>query len=312
VNNPNASVAPLLMSDSGIAFRHQQGNDPKLTPLILLHGLSQQADFWQPVVESLGSEYDILSIDLRGHGQSRDMDHEYQISRVSEDCISLMNERGIGAACVIGHSWGASVALHIAAEYPERTTSCVLVDGGAFTPANILARGGISREDLRTALTPPHGPFTRSELAAHYLPEGPHLNTRERAGILAAVDRTYVDFPRGELVTTIGFERHMSVLEDFFDYNPDSDLDRLVVTTWILIALEQQTTGEVDGDTHLMDDWGRAKFEVDLKVRGKMNIALQHWYGAAHDVPLYWPDRVAGLISHAATTGRIFGKGQLT
>lgn len=90
----------------------------------------------------------------------------------------------------------------------------------------------------------------------------------------------------------------MAVLEAFFDYNPDSDLDRLAVPTWVLIAADPDTPAGAD----LLDDWGQAKHEVDVKVRGKMNIALQHWYGAVHDVPLYWPDRMAQLISHAART----------
>lgn len=312
MNRHLATKTPLLKSDAGISYRYQQGSNPNLTPIVLLHGLSQQADFWQPVIKSLSGERGILSIDLRGHGESRNMTHDYHISRVSNDCIVLIDELGISDACMVGHSWGASVALHIAAEYPRRTASCVLIDGGAFTPANILAAGAITPEDLRTALTPPPGPFTRSELTAHYLPSGIHHSAKQQDSILAAIDRTYRDAPHGGVVTTIGFDRHMAVLEAFFDYNPDADLARLVVPTWILIARERSTSVGTDLVPHLVDDWGRAKLDVDAKVRGKKNIALQHWYGAVHDVPLYWPDRVATLISHAALMGKINGKGKLT
>ncbi len=92
----------------------------------------------------------------------------------------------------------------------------------------------------------------------------------------------------------------MAVLDSFFDYNPDSDLELITVPSWILIACDlNRPTG-----TDTLDDWARAKHDVDGKVQGKMNIALQHWYGAVHDVPLYWPDRVADLIAHAARRRR--------
>ncbi len=292
---------PRLISDSGIAFRYDRGCKPNLTPIVLLHGLSQQADYWQPVIKSLGSDHGILTIDLRGHGDSRYMAPDYRISTVSSDCIEVMDEVGIDRVCIVGHSLGASVALHVAAENPNRTNSCVLIDGGVFTPANILSRGSITREALRTALAPPKGPFAKSELQDNFIPVGNELTDIEQESIMAAVYRTYAASPNGGLVTTIGFERHMAVLEAFFDYSPDSDLERLAVPSWILIAYDLfAPTGPTGPDD--LDDWAQVKFDVDEKVRGKMNIALQHWYGAVHDVPLYWPDRVAQLISHAAMT----------
>lgn len=291
---------PLTTSGSGVAFRYQEGLDPHLTPIVLLHGLSQQADFWFPTIEALGSQYSTLSIDLRGHGESRKMTPDYHIPRVSQDCIELVNYLGIDTACFVGHSWGASVALNIAAQYPSRTASSVLIDGGAFTPANIVESGSITREDLTTALTPPTGPFSETELRSHYLPT--HMaSIEQRNSVMSAIARTYVETPEGGFVTTIGFDRHMAVVEAFLDYNPDSDLQALAVPSWILMArdLFAPSNRSATFSTPAPDSWAEARNQVETKVHGKMNIALQHWYGAVHDVPLYWPTRVAQLISHA-------------
>jgi pimeloyl-ACP methyl ester carboxylesterase len=291
---------PLSTTDTGIAFRYAPARNLDSVPIVLLHGLSQQGDYWWPVIESLGSERAIVSIDLNGHGESRRLKSDYQVSSVSKDCVSVLDQLEIDQACVVGHSWGASVALHFAANFADRTHSAVLVDGGAFTPANILNRGSISRERLRVELTPPKGPFAESELRAHYLPPGIDLSVAEQESVMQAIGRTYQTAPSAGLVTTIGFERHMAVLDSFFDYNPDSDLELITVPSWILIACDlNRPTG-----TDTLDDWARAKHDVDGKIQGKMNIALQHWYGAVHDVPLYWPDRVADLIGHAARRRR--------
>jgi pimeloyl-ACP methyl ester carboxylesterase len=289
-----------VMSGSGVAFRYREGTDPDLAPVVLLHGLSQQGDFWYPTIDVLGSRYSTLSIDLRGHGESRNMAPKYHIPQVGQDCIELMNELGIDSACVVGHSWGASVALNIAVQYPSRTQSCVLIDGGAFTPANIVESGSITRADLTTALTPPVGPFTEEELKAHYLPAPMNVSIDQQGSIMSAIRRSYVEESPGGFVTTIGFDRHMAVLEAFLDYNPDSDLRALAAPSWILMARDSFAPSA----TSTLDSWAEARNQVETKVQGKMNIALQHWYGAVHDVPLYWPIRVAQLISHAVLSSQ--------
>jgi len=295
VKNP---IVPPVMSGSGVAFRYQEGFDSHLTPIVLLHGLSQQADFWCPTIDALGSRYSTLSIDLRGHGESREMTPDYHIPRVSEDCIELMDELGIDKACVVGHSWGASAALNIAAQCPSRTTSSVLIDGGAFTPANIVESGFIKREDVNAALTPPIGPFSETELRSHYVPAHMLSSSDKQESVMSAIARTYVEAPQGGFVTTIGFDRHMAVLEAFLDYNPDLDIQALAIPTWILMARDPFIPS-TPLTTPTLDSWAEARNKVETKVHGKMNIALQHWYGAVHDVPLYWPIRVAQLISHA-------------
>lgn len=311
--------APPAMSASGVAYRLHEGSDPSLAPLVFLHGLSQQGDFWLPVIDELGSRYSTLTVDLRGHGESRNMEPDYRIATISQDCFDLMDEVGMNSACVIGHSWGASVALNIAAQglqYPHRSASCILIDGGAFTPANILEGGSLTRSELTTALTPPLGPFTEDELTDHYLPANIKLSIEQQKSVMSAIERSYVQAPNGGRVTSIGFDRHMAVLEAFLDYNPDSDLEALAVPTWILMARDvfaSPTRGSLDG-------WAGARSHVDTKVQGKMNIALQHWYGAVHDVPLYWPIQVSQLIAHVVTSAssmselaaNVGGKGGLT
>lgn len=290
--------------NSGLAFRYSQGSNPTLPTIILLHGLSQQSDFWIPVVDALGSEYSTVSIDLRGHGESRNMPPDYRIARVAQDCIDLMNELSVSNACVVGHSWGASVALNIAAQgslHPLRVESCVLIDGGAFAPANIIDGGSVTRSELTVALTPPLGPFSKDELMDHYLPAHSSMLTEQEHLIMSAIMRSYVPAPQGGWVTTIGFDRHMAVLEAFLDYNPDADLESLTVPTWILMARAPFTPGEPDS----IGGWARARTQVDSKVWGNTNIALQHWYGAVHDVPLYWPHQVSQLISHAVSTSQL-------
>ena len=183
-----------------MAFRYAPARNLDSVPIVLLHGLSQQGDYWLPVIESLGLENAIISIDLNGHGESRRMESDYRVPTVSGDCLSVLDQLRIEQACIVGHSWGASVALHFAANFADRTHSAVLVDGGAFTPANILDRGSISRERLRVELTPPEGPFTAITAARTLSTSGTwSLSIEQQDRVMRAIDRTYQSAPSRRL-----------------------------------------------------------------------------------------------------------------
>jgi pimeloyl-ACP methyl ester carboxylesterase len=97
-------------------------------PVVLLHGLSQQRRFWDPVVARMRSPL-IATVDQRGHGDLLlPVDADYGIERCALDVVELLDELGWQQAVVVGHSWGASVALHCAGS--GRAAAVGLIDGG--------------------------------------------------------------------------------------------------------------------------------------------------------------------------------------
>ena len=77
---------------------------------------------------SLAATHDLLTLDLRGHGEGATVNDRGNVDRWVNDLAEFLNGAGHARAVIVGHSLGAQVALHFAAKYPERTTSLFLID----------------------------------------------------------------------------------------------------------------------------------------------------------------------------------------
>ena len=59
-------------------------------PLLLLHGLADNALVWSALGEALSDRYHIVAVDLRGHGDSSKPDDGYEFDRIIADLEALM------------------------------------------------------------------------------------------------------------------------------------------------------------------------------------------------------------------------------
>ncbi len=116
--------------------------------MLLLHGLGADRHVWRLVAPDL-RPLPVLALDARGHGDSGP-GHGYRLDDVAADVVTALDALGLSRVLVVGHSWGAAVALTLAADAPERVLGVVALDGG-FTPRRPAAQ----RARLRTELTPP-------------------------------------------------------------------------------------------------------------------------------------------------------------
>lgn len=97
------------------------GDGPRLA---LLHGFTQTASSWNPVIRDLSNEYLCVAVDMPGHGNSPDA------TRSLPQCAHDIAHT-VGAATYIGYSFGARVALNIALAYPHLCERLVLISGTA-------------------------------------------------------------------------------------------------------------------------------------------------------------------------------------
>lgn len=97
-------------------------------PLILLHGLADCAVVWSSLGDYLAPKYHIIAPDLRGHGESSKPENGYTFAEVIADLEALINHFGWTQANILGHSWGAKLAVIWATQNPERFKNLILVD----------------------------------------------------------------------------------------------------------------------------------------------------------------------------------------
>jgi pimeloyl-ACP methyl ester carboxylesterase len=97
--------------------------------LLLIHGLGANLAFWYPAIASLLSKhYRVIIYDLRGHGRSAIPDSGYTVTSMAQDLQALLKHLGIGQVHVVGHSFGARIALYYAISNPQQVSSLTIAD----------------------------------------------------------------------------------------------------------------------------------------------------------------------------------------
>ena len=104
-------------------------------PLVLLHGLSEDLEWWRDYgyVESLKKDYKLILIDARGHGAS-DKPHNsdaYKLELLVSDIVQVLNDLRINKAHFLGFSMGAWIGFGIGKHASERFYSLIL---GSMSP----------------------------------------------------------------------------------------------------------------------------------------------------------------------------------
>ena len=96
-------------------------------PLVLIHGVGLDHAMWDPVVETLAQQRQVLRYDLLGHGESDDPPGPRRLEDFAEQFLEVLDSHGIETSDVAGLSLGGLIALAAAARHPGRVRRAVLV-----------------------------------------------------------------------------------------------------------------------------------------------------------------------------------------
>ena len=102
------------------------------TAVVLTHGFAGSTKMWLPQVEALSKEYQVITYDIRGHGQSdAPADRAlYSWGIAIEDLHQLLTSLGVKEAIVGGLSLGGIVSFHYYLKHPEMTKALIIADSG--------------------------------------------------------------------------------------------------------------------------------------------------------------------------------------
>jgi pimeloyl-ACP methyl ester carboxylesterase len=96
-------------------------------PLIILHGLFGSSKNWQSLSKVFAKHFDVLTLDLRNHGDSFHSDvMDYPV--MVDDVHELLSHLGIKSCRLIGHSMGGKVVMLFASKYPKLVSQLVVAD----------------------------------------------------------------------------------------------------------------------------------------------------------------------------------------
>lgn len=234
---------------------------------ILLGSLGASRDMWAPQVEALADKARIITVDLRGHGESPAPAGDYQMSDLAGDVLALMDSLGVDRAHLVGLSLGGAVAQTIARENPERIATLTLIstapkfgesDAWLDKAAKVRAEGtGVLADTVV-------GNWFTDECFA----SNPTLPQRFADGIRATSDEGYA----GCCHAIAGFDSRDRLAE-------------ITVPTWVIAGAEDTST-PLDVVTSLHDgipdstmtEISPAKHLVNIEKAEQVNRVLaMHW-----------------------------------
>jgi pimeloyl-ACP methyl ester carboxylesterase len=134
-----------LMTINGTELHFQRmGQGPAV---VMIHGLllGNMASWYFSVASQLAARHEVLLYDLRGHGLSELSPAGYDLETMVDDLEILLESQGLAQVALIGHSYGAMIALQFALRHPDRVSRLVCIE--APLP---LARG-LEMDEFRNA-----------------------------------------------------------------------------------------------------------------------------------------------------------------
>ncbi len=124
-------------------------------PVLLVHGYTDSARDWVPLIPYLSDHLRLIVVDLRGHGASSKPECCYTRYDFAYDLKLLLDHLGVARADVVGHSLGSVIAQTFGEAWPDRTGKLVLISstgGPSCTPTPAELRQRAAAFDYRAAI----------------------------------------------------------------------------------------------------------------------------------------------------------------
>ena len=137
--------------------------DPKGPAVVLIHGYTDNARDWVPLVPYLSPHFRLILVDIRGHGRSSKPECCYTRFDFAYDIKLLLDALEVRQADLVGHSLGSVIAQTFAENWPERTRRVVLISSSAGPKPGAPVSGALAGylDQIRELKDPidPDSPF---------------------------------------------------------------------------------------------------------------------------------------------------------
>ena len=260
--------------------------------VFLLHGLSSNARYWDRLARHLSSRR-LVALDQRGHGltgrppQAPDGSAGYGMQQLLEDAAFVIGELGLEKPVVVGHSWGATVALELVGTRPGLASALVFIDGPVQSAANMF-----SWEEAQRFMQPPLPRFATFADAA----------AQSALDFEGAWDSDLEPFvtarvvPDGDaLVLTLTAPVRLELLRGLYESQPDVLWPRIDVPATVLLA--RAGPAKISG-------WKELGAERLATVAPRVEV---RWFDTPHDIPIFAPAEVAAEIERVGSAAASAG-----
>ncbi len=247
-------MATIVHEGIKLAYVDQGAGTPAF---VFVHGWMCNRSFFAPQAAHFARRHRVVSVDLRGHGESDKPQGPYPIAAYADDIAYIIDHLDLAKAVVVGQSMGGAIVLQLAAAYPDHLAAIVMVDPVlSFTPEE---RAGV--EALMSAIEAGNQEARRQFIEGMFLPTSdPKLVEEVLAVMMAAPSHVAAGALRGLM-----------------------EFDGLSVAAQCRVPALYLATTPTSHPPHLMSQW--------------LPTVVNGWtVGAGHFSQLEVPDQVNSMI----------------
>jgi pimeloyl-ACP methyl ester carboxylesterase len=277
----------LTTANTGLRLHYRTWGEQGAPPLLLMHGLASTLRIWDFAAPILAERYFVAAYDQRGHALSDKPSGGYDLPTMLADLTGFVDGLQIEKPVVVGHSWGANLALAYAAEHPDRCAGLGLVDGGILDWQDMP---GTTWEKVRRDFAPP-------DLSRHSLDD---VVGWIRTGALSGLPRSFVEEyagsmmseqPDGTIRARLPLHPHLDILRIIYEMRTSDLLPRVECPVLVVQADDRDPKNE------RAEQFLRMKQLGAERVRNLLPEAKVVWMeDTIHDIPLHRPESLAREI----------------
>jgi pimeloyl-ACP methyl ester carboxylesterase len=277
-----------VTGDGGVRLRARQiaGASNDAPALLLHHGLASSQRIWDLMLPGLARRFRVVTYDARGHGLSAKPSFGYGFDHVAGDALAVIRAARLRRPVVVGHSWGADVALALAADRPRAVGGAVLVDGGVFRMRSSFA----TWEETKRQLAPP--PLAGTPLEAFRA----SLTRWSPVPLTPEVEAIFLSLMRvdgqGRIHPRLARPNHFRILRAIWDQDSVALHSRLRVPALAILAHGSDEGAAFDA----------AKREAVQRLKAAGSPATFVWVEGIHDLPLQQPELLVRRITRFAAS----------
>ena len=266
----------LVAHDGGTIHVVERGTG---RPLVLVHGVTLQAEAWAPLLHLLADRFRVVALDVRGHGRSRPGEGGIGRKLAAADLATVLDDLDLRGAVVMGHSMGGMILGELCGDFPsvvaERLAALVFMSTAVshLVPPAVLP--AVDRIEARTR---------RRVDAGRALPRMVGDNNRS----LVATRLAFGSHPSGAAVeqarrlgAAVDVSSYLPLWLDLLDYDGEAALESVDLPAMVLV-----------GSRDLLTPPYMARRIVAHLRRGELHVIP----GAGHQLMQERPREVAAYL----------------
>lgn len=126
------AISEIKVADINLHVLH----DGQGLPVVFIHGWAASHRFWKYQIPHFKRNYQVVTYDLRGHGESDKPSKGYTVNEQTQDLELLLEGLNIENPVLVGHSLGGMIALEYALKAPNNLRALVIVGASAHPVAS--------------------------------------------------------------------------------------------------------------------------------------------------------------------------------